>query len=90
MIATNNTSENSEQSPFQGDLLLDSYFACASRAEVLSQMEEAVENGQPLMVLTGEEGSGKTMLCRVLEQEAQCQTVFFPDASIHLKKLYKI
>ncbi len=71
-------SENVEISPFQEEIVLENYFPCGSRAEVLSDMKEAVENGVTLMVLTGEDGTGKTMLCRVLKHEAPCQTVFFP------------
>ena len=78
MIEINKDKENIEESPFQEEIVLDNYFPCGSRADVLTQMEQAVQNGVALMVLTGEDGSGKTMLCRVLEYEALCQTVFFP------------
>jgi type II secretory pathway predicted ATPase ExeA/septal ring-binding cell division protein DamX len=82
MIKKRQDMENIEKSPFQGETTLDNYFSGANRGEVLSQMKEAVQNGVPLMVLTGEEGSGKTTLCRLFEQEASasCITVFFPQA----------
>ena len=78
MIEINKDRENVEASPFQEEIVLDNYFPCGSRADVLTQVEQAVQNGVALMVLTGEDGSGKTMLCRVLESEALCRTVFFP------------
>lgn len=78
MTEINKERENLNRSPFQEEIVLDNYFPCGRRADVLTQIEQAVQNGVALMVLTGEEGSGKTMLCRVLEYEALCQTVFFP------------
>lgn len=56
----------------------EDFYAGANRGEVLLQMTEALEQGVALLVLTGEEGSGKTMICRLLEREASkfCFTVF--------------
>jgi type II secretory pathway predicted ATPase ExeA len=75
-------SESIEVSPFQEAFVLENFFVGANRVEVLSQMKEAMQNGVVLMVLTGEEGSGKTMLCRVLEHEVSplCETIFFSRA----------
>lgn len=68
------------KSPFQEEVVVENYFACANRGEVLSQIKEAVQSGATLMVLTGEEGSGKTMICRLLEHQLSpiCTTVFLP------------
>lgn len=75
-------SENLGISPFQEEVVLENYFDGANRGEVLAEMQEAMKNGAALMVLTGDEGSGKTMLCRLLEREALPfglgKTVFFP------------
>ena len=87
MIEINKDGENVEASPFLEEIVLDNYFPCGSRADVLTQVEQAVQNGVALMVLTGEDGSGKTMLCRVLESEALCRTVFFPCTVDSLKRL---
>lgn len=77
-----NDSESIGISPFQEEVVLENYFDGANRGEILAQMQEAIKNGATLMVLTGDEGSGKTMLCRTLEQEAlpigRGKTVFFP------------
>lgn len=80
MIETEKDTEKTDNSPFQEEVVLENYFPCANRSEVLSQMEEAVQEGANIMVLTGEEGSGKTMICRLLEHELSpfCTTVFFP------------
>ncbi len=78
MIDINRDTEDVEQSPFQPEIILDNYFPCAGRAEVLSRMHQALQNGASLMALTGDEGSGKTMLCRMLAHETLYHTVFFP------------
>ncbi len=71
-----------EKSPFEEEVTPENYFSGAGRGEVLSLLHEAVLNGQDLMVLTGEEGSGKTVICRLLESKASlsCKTVYFPQA----------
>ncbi len=77
-----NDSESIRVSPFQEEIVLENYFDGANRGEVLAHMHEAIKNGAALLVLTGEEGSGKTMLCRLFEQEVLPRglgkTVFFP------------
>ncbi len=72
--------EKYNMSPFQEESSLENFFNGAQRGELLSQMKEAVVDGAPLLVLTGEEGSGKTMLCRMLEQDGPTDflTVVFP------------
>lgn len=66
--------------PFQEDVVPENYFSGGGRGEVLSQMGNGVEEGVALLVLTGDEGSGKTMLCHVFEKEqaADFVTVYFP------------
>jgi type II secretory pathway predicted ATPase ExeA/septal ring-binding cell division protein DamX len=82
MIEIKKDSESIEVSPFQEEFVLDNFFVGANRVEVLSQIKEAMQGGTVLIVITGEEGSGKTMLCRVLEHEVSplCETLFFPRA----------
>ncbi len=66
--------------PFQDETLLENFYAGAGRGELLARMQEAVENGVPLMVISGGEGSGKTTLCRMLERVCSSAiiVVFFP------------
>ncbi len=75
-------SQASEKSLFEEEYILEHPFACTKRMEVLSKIKEAVQNGVNLILLTGEQGSGKTVLCRLLEQELapSCTTVFFSQA----------
>jgi len=61
-------SENSGNYPFQEKIDLENFFMDGGRAEVLARLQESIDVGVPLLVMTGEEGSGKTMLCRMLEQ----------------------
>lgn len=71
--------ENGVISPFQATNDLENFFMGGGRAEVLSQLQESVAAGLPLLVLTGEEGSGKTLLCRMLQQRIaeECVVIYF-------------
>jgi type II secretory pathway predicted ATPase ExeA/septal ring-binding cell division protein DamX len=71
--------ENSVISPFQATNDLENFFMGGGRTEVLSQLQESVAVGIPLLVLTGEEGSGKTLLCRMLQQRIaeECVVIYF-------------
>ena len=55
--------------PFQDATILENFYAGAGRGALLARMQGAVENGVPLMVISGSEGSGKTMMCRMLESQ---------------------
>lgn len=68
-----------DTSVFQEKIVLENYFAGGNRDEVLSRMIELLQSGVTLMVLTGDEGSGKTMMCHMLENEVppSFTTVFF-------------
>lgn len=74
-------SENTARSPFHEKNDLENFFPGGGRREVLSRLQGAVNLGVPLLILTGEEGSGKTMICCVLEQEVaeDYLTVYFPQ-----------
>ncbi len=68
-------------SPFQDRNDLKNLFAGGGRAEVLSELHGSVIAGVPLLIITGEEGSGKTTICRVLEQRLaeECVVINFPE-----------
>jgi len=72
--------ETEEQSPFQEEIVLDNYFATENTEKVLRSVKQAIADGVRLVVLSGDEGSGKTMLCHKLDRDPQqtCKTVFFP------------
>lgn len=44
------------------------FFQAARRIAVLNNLLADIENGQPLLQLIGSEGTGKTLICRLLEQ----------------------
>jgi type II secretory pathway predicted ATPase ExeA len=52
--------------PFRNEPLLKSYFECQPHQGALQRLERAVRQGKGLCVLTGETGSGKTMVVRRL------------------------
>jgi len=52
--------------PFRNEPLLKSYFECEPHQGALRRLERAVRQGKGLCVLTGETGSGKTMVVRRL------------------------
>ena len=72
--------DREEQSPFQEEVVLENYFATESTEKVLRSVNQAIADGVRLVVLSGDEGSGKTMLCHKLDRDPQqiCKTVFFP------------
>lgn len=80
MTDTSSHSDDPLSSPFQEEIDLDNYYASESSKRVLLSINQAVADGTRLMVLTGEEGSGKTMLCNKLDRDPQdvFTTVFFP------------
>ncbi len=52
--------------PFRNEPLLKTYFECEPHQGALQRLERAVRQGKGLCVLTGETGSGKTMVVRRL------------------------
>ncbi|MBW2659029.1 MAG: AAA family ATPase [Deltaproteobacteria bacterium] len=74
-------SENMSGSPFQDGNELESFFAGGGRGELLSELQTSVMAGVPLFIVTGDDGSGKTTICTVLEQKlaAKCVVVNFPQ-----------
>jgi len=71
--------EDTAHSPFQIKNDLENFFMDGGRAKVLAQLQESLVVGVPLLILMGEEGSGKTMLCKMLAQRAaeECVVVYF-------------
>ena len=49
-------------------------FASASHASALEQLAHAIERYEPLIVMTGEIGTGKTLLCRTVLQRLDRKT----------------
>lgn len=57
-----------QRAPFKITPDPDFFFEGGSRGEVLGALLYAVNQGEGIVKVTGEVGSGKTMLCRVLQQ----------------------
>src|SRR6478672_5087260 len=49
-------------------------FASASHSAALAQVAYALERREPLVVITGEIGTGKTLLCRTVLQQSERKT----------------
>jgi len=73
--------DNRTEYSFQDGTVLENFYGGAGRAELLERVKSGIDSGAPLLVLSGGEGSGKTMLCRMIEKDcpASLVTVFFPD-----------
>ena len=59
----------------------DFFFAGANRGAVLEALRYAVVRGEGIVKVVGEVGSGKTMLCRMLERELPdpCEVVYLAN-----------
>jgi type II secretory pathway predicted ATPase ExeA/septal ring-binding cell division protein DamX len=57
------------QSPFQESIDTQRFFPGSGRREVLDKLQSAIAEPVTLLTLTGEEGCGKTMICRMIEKE---------------------
>ncbi len=70
-----------EHSPFDGSVEGKVFFPGGHRRETLDGMLEAISAGVPILTLTGEDGSGKTMMCRQIEMRISSGyvVVFFPQ-----------
>jgi type II secretory pathway predicted ATPase ExeA len=75
MMENQKTADNTTESPFQDKINLGNFYSGAGRGELLERMRGAVESGVPLVVISGGEGSGKTMLCRMLESDCPASLV---------------
>ncbi len=92
MIEIQKETDNKTESPFQNKIILGNFYTGAGRGELLERMKGAVENGVPLMAISGGEGSGKTMLCRMLEKEcpASVVVIFFTSTVESFEDVVKI
>jgi type II secretory pathway predicted ATPase ExeA len=74
-----NRIDNDSGVSFQDRIDLEVFYDGPGRGEFLAQLQEAVNGGAPLMMLSGSEGSGKTTICRMIEQQSSgsLAVVFF-------------
>ncbi len=60
------------------------FFPGANRGAVLDALRYAITHGEGIIKVVGEVGSGKTMLCRMLEQElpVNCEAVYIGNPNL--------
>jgi MSHA biogenesis protein MshM len=65
------------------------FFACASSQEGLNTLLVAVANGEGFIKITGEVGTGKTLLCRKLlaTLSDNCATAYIPNPNLEPRTL---
>lgn len=61
--------EKDELIPFQAEVNVNLFFPGAQRRELLDEVKKAIVDGVAVLSIIGEEGTGKTMLCRMVEKE---------------------
>ena len=66
--------------PFQDRIDTAFFFSGGKRRQIVDEIKHALSQSVPLLIVTGEEGAGKTMVCRMVEKElpVECTSVFLP------------
>jgi type II secretory pathway predicted ATPase ExeA len=70
-----------DSAPFQSECNTSHFFAGGGRGVILKDLQEALSDKTELVTLIGEEGSGKTMLCKMLQEqwETTHKIIFMPS-----------
>lgn len=73
--------EKDEKIPFQEDVNVNLFFPGAQRRELVDDVLAALREGVTFLSISGEEGTGKTMICRMVEKEIadNYMCVYIPD-----------
>ena len=73
--------EPEPHTPFQDRVDVGLFFSGAQRRKLLEELKKAVFEGVAVITITGDEGTGKTMICRMLEKELpdEYSCVYLPD-----------
>jgi type II secretory pathway predicted ATPase ExeA len=81
-----------EHSPRDGSAEGKDFFPGGHHRETLDAMLEAISAGVPILTLTGEDGSGKTMMCRMIEERMSSGhvVVFFPRTIDSFEEVVRI
>ncbi|MEE4240228.1 MAG: AAA family ATPase [Desulfopila sp.] len=64
-----------DTTPFQDRINVNVFFSGAQRRKLLDELKKAIADGAAVITVTGEEGTGKTMLCRMVEKELPAETI---------------
>lgn len=72
---------HAESSPFTDTIEVERFFSGGNRRAILDELLQAIDDAVPIVTLTGDEGSGKTMMCMMVERALPSDyvTVFFPQ-----------
>ncbi len=75
--------------PFKITPVTDFFFPGANRGEILDALIYAITDGEGIVKVTGEVGSGKTMLCRMLLERLppQMETVYLANPSLSREEM---
>jgi type II secretory pathway predicted ATPase ExeA/septal ring-binding cell division protein DamX len=81
-----------EHSPFDKSVEISRFFPGGKRGEILDSLVDAITAGIPIVTLTGEEGSGKTMMCRMVEDSLSSRyaVVLFPQTVDSFEDVVKV
>ncbi len=71
-----------KRQPFQDTIDTEFFFDGGGRRKIVDEIKSALSHPVSLVLLTGTEGTGKTMICRMVEKELPegMVSVFFPEA----------
>lgn len=72
--------KNDSSLPFQEECNTSQFFSGGEREAILNDIKNALRNEVDLIILIGEEGSGKTMICKMLHEQwdTRHMVVFLP------------
>jgi type II secretory pathway predicted ATPase ExeA len=78
-----------KEAPFKITPVTDFFFPGANRAEILDALLYAITNSEGIIKVTGEVGSGKTMLCRMLLEKfpEQVEAVYLANPSLSREEM---
>ena len=78
-----------DEAPFKITPLTNFFFTGANRSEILDALIYAISNSEGIIKVTGEVGSGKTMLCRMLLDRLppQIESVYLANPSLSREEL---
>ncbi len=73
--------KNESPAPFQEECNTSQFFTGGGRGAILNEIKTAFQDKVDLVTLIGEEGSGKTMFCKMLQQkwDTRHKIVFLPE-----------
>jgi type II secretory pathway predicted ATPase ExeA/septal ring-binding cell division protein DamX len=78
--------------PFQEKLNTAQFFTGGGREAVLAAVKAALQERTGIVTLIGEEGSGKTMLCKILQQhwDGACKVIFLPQTAKSFEDIVRV